>query len=81
MEKAENGRMYNSPSFKTIAITSLLIIGVPIFLALFLTAIRVKKMNAATKSSFASNYIGSNSLSLTESKDIFLYSTTTKTRR
>ena len=53
----------------------IVVIVVPLLVALFLTHLKVKQMNTAVKKTTADSFVKRESLNLTESRDIFLYST------
>lgn len=54
------------------------VIGVPLIVSLIATAIQQAKMNTARKNDYANSYIRQNSFNLTHSRDIFLYTRTTR---
>lgn len=57
------------------------ILILPILIALIATKSKLSKMNTAVGQKYAANYVKPNSMKLTDSKDLFLYSSVTKSAR
>lgn len=55
------------------------VIVLPLIIALFLTWLKVKQMNNVARKTTADAFVDSNSLHLTQSREVFLYSTVTST--
>lgn len=53
-------------------------ICIPLIISLIATAIQQSKMNTARREEYAHNYIKQGSFNLTDSRDIFLYTRTTR---
>lgn len=83
LQMAQDGKPYNK---KPISITYLLmVLGgallIPFILAKILTSAKLSKMKTAVKNDYAANYIKTGSKRLDYSRDIYLYSSITKTER
>lgn len=86
LEMAYSGKPYNetreSPrSDMNVFIAWAAAIVLPIIIAAVATSIRGKRMNTAVYQTYADSYMKKGSMSLTESKDIFVYSAVTRTER
>lgn len=58
-----------------------LCLGIPPVIALVAMGLQLRKMKTAVKNDYAVNYMKPGSFQVTESRDLFLYSTITKTER
>lgn len=81
LEMAAQGKPYNKKTLTTSYVCC--VIGgallIPLLLAYLMTSIKVKKMKTAVQNNYAANYMKPGSMNLSLSRDIFLYSTVTKT--
>lgn len=80
----EEGTVYNEKAPKTgkeVAVPVVLAIGVPAIIALVLMMGKLKKMNTVNRQMTAEHYITPGSMELISSKDIFLYSHVTRTKK
>lgn len=80
---AAQGKPYNKKQLSTQYICC--VIGgallIPLFLAWLMTRKKLKQMKTAIKNDYAANYMKPGSMNLSFSRDIFLYSTVTKTEK
>lgn len=79
MEMAANGKPYKNKINILYAIAG--IIFIPLVIALILMARKLSKMNTAVMQHGAANYIKPGSMNIDFSRDIFLYSTVSKTEK
>lgn len=78
---AKNGKPYNEKNAKTKLITVLAVLSVPLIIALIVTSSKAKKMKTAVSQNYADSYMKRGSLKITQSRDIFMYSTVTQTEK
>lgn len=81
LEMARQGKPYNKRSTTYI----LCVVGgallLPLLLAFIMMQSRLSKMKTAVEQDYAANYMKSGSMNVTASRDLFLYSTVTKTEK
>lgn len=83
LEMAAQGNPYNKKNLSTGYIC--VVVGgallIPLFLAHLMTKKKLKQMKTAVENNYAANYMKPGSMNLSISRDIFLYSTVTKTEK
>ena len=83
LEMAANGEPYNKKQLSMTYI--LMVIGgallIPFIIAKMMTNSKLAKMKTAVENNYAANYVKNGSKRLDFSRDIFLYSSITKTER
>lgn len=83
LEMAKQGKPYNEKQNSTESIIIIIVAAllIPLFISLILLSIQMKKMNTAVKQDYAASYMKPGSMNLSLSRDIFLFSTITKTKK
>lgn len=83
LEMAERGTPFDEKQLTGGYIAGVLggAVIIPLLLALLMTKIKMKKMKTAVENNYAANYMKKGSMNLSMSRDIFLYSTVTKTEK
>lgn len=83
LEMAAHGKPFNKRQLSMEYICG--VVGcaliIPLILAFLMTRIKLKKMKTAVENDYAANYMKPDSMKLSFSKDIFLYSTMIKTEK
>lgn len=80
LDMAANGEIYDTARTKTSdTIMLALVILIPLILAFAVTGGKTRRMHTAKQANYADRYIRKGSFQLTDSQDIFLYSTVTRT--
>lgn len=83
LEMAASGEPYNEKQLSAGYICAVIggAVLIPLLLAFFMTGNKLKKMKTAVENDYAANYMKPGSMRLSFSRDIFLYSTVTKTEK
>lgn len=81
LEMAADGKPYNSRPIKEVLIALAIAIVAPIIVAFAMTFNKLKQMKTAVAQDYASNYMKPGSMNIDQSKDIFLYSSVSKTEK
>lgn len=81
LEMAAQGKPYNKKTLTKGYVCGVIggAVLVPLLLAYLMMSMKLKKMKTAVQNNFAANYMKPGSMKLSLSRDIFLYSTVTKT--
>lgn len=83
LEMAAQGKPYNKKNLTVGYVCG--VVGcaliAPLLLAFLMTKMKLKKMKTAVENDYAANYMKPGSMNLAMSRDIFLYSTITKTQK
>lgn len=77
-EKQYEGKRYGNEYTICVIIGALI---VPLLIAYMMMKIKISQMNTAVKQNYASNYMKKDSMKLSRSQDLFLYSTVIKTAK
>ncbi|MBQ9599272.1 MAG: TPM domain-containing protein [Clostridia bacterium] len=81
LEMARNGQPYNKKSGMSTVIAWAIAIIAPFVIAAFATKARGKRMNTARYQDYANDYMKPGSMNVDVSRDIFVYSNITRTKR
>ena len=83
LQMAADGHPYDKPqrSIAYILIVILLCLSVPLLIAFLMTKRKLSQMNTAVSNDYAEDYMKPGSMQLSDSKDIFLYSTVVRTEK
>ncbi len=83
LEMAKTGKPYNEKHYSTKYLIGVIAAALllPLLVAFVLMTKKLNKMKTAVKNNYAANYIKPGSMNIQVSRDLFLYSTITKTER
>ena len=83
LEMAESGTPYNEKQYSTKYLIGVIIVCLiaPLLIALWMMNRKLKKMKTAVENDYAANYMKPGSMNITVSRDLFLYSTVTRTEK
>ena len=83
VELGELGSPYNKKQYSTKYLVGVIIFCLitPLLIAFFMMKSKLKKMKTAVENDYAANYMKPGSMNIAVSRDLFLYSKTTKTEK
>lgn len=83
LQMAESGTPYNEKQYSTKYLIGVIIVCLiaPLLIALWMMNGKLKKMKTAVENDYAANYMKPGSMNIAVSRDLFLYSTVTRTEK
>ncbi len=81
LEMAANGEPYDKNPIEYVIMVIAVAAILPLIVAFLMMIIKLAKMRTAVKQDYAANYMKKNSMNLEVSRDMYLYSTVTKTEK